>query len=334
MLFVVLLATAGMAAGAAVAGPQITGPPSAAVVRKRADMTDSAYLSSASSLCAQNHWDCCPLTTGPLPVPTPDTASSFVANHSYSSLAAAATIPTGYSKAFTNAHGSIQQSFGYLGLTQLSAYDADLCADFCNQDSGCRAFNIYVERDPVLRPAYSVCTDPPSTGNIACTRWGYPINGSSATNDGSWQASFRVAITASNGYNKNLDALPPQTIPDFTGPTVINNRAIQDDSYYLFVDHSDQSAFDPALCAADCKQNTAYNKAHAVNGVYTACNTFNAYIPVKNGVAEGTRCVLYSEIVSDITNKATNTGETRGNDVYTIGESDVYTLTTPDNGQL
>lgn len=270
----------------------------------------------------------------PLPVPTPDTASSFVANPPYFSLAAAATIPTGYSKAFTNAHGSIQQSFGYRGLTQLSAYDPALCADLCNQDPACRAFSIYVQRDPILRPAYSVCTDPPSTGNIACTRWGYPINESSATNDGSWQASFRVAITASNGYNKNLDAILPQTIPDFTGPVVINNRAIQDDSYYLFVDHSDQSAFDPALCAADCKQNTAYNKAHAVNGVYTACNTFNAYIPVKNGVAEGTRCVLYSEIVSDITNKATNTGETRGNDVYTIGESYVYNLTTPDNGQL
>ncbi|EOD50433.1 hypothetical protein UCRNP2_2792 [Neofusicoccum parvum UCRNP2] len=153
-----------------------------------------------------------------------------------------------------------------------------------------------------------------------------------ATNDGSWQASFRVAVAASNGYNRYQN-IPDKALPNFTGPVSIGNAAIQDGSYYQYIDHNDQSAFDPAICAADCQENTAYNKLHSGGGSYTACNTFNAYIPLKNGVAQGTRCVLYSQIVSNIAQKATNTGETRGNDVFTIAGSYVYTLTTPDSGQ-
>ncbi|KAL1621620.1 hypothetical protein SLS56_009156 [Neofusicoccum ribis] len=245
MLFVLILATAGVTAGAAVNAPQITNAPSAPELR--------------------------------------------------------------YTNSFTNAGGSIQQSFGYRGFTQLTSYDPNQCAAFCDQDDLCRGFNIYVERDPVLRPAYSVCTDPPSTGAISCTRWGYPINIANATNDGSWQASFRVAVAASNGYNRYQN-IPDKTLPDFTGPVSIGNAAIQDGSYYQYIDHNDQSAFDPAICAADCQENTAYNKLHSGGGSYTAC-------------------------VSDIAQKATNTGETRGNDVFTIAGSYVYTLTTPDSGQ-
>ncbi|KKY13288.1 putative conserved hypothetical protein [Diplodia seriata] len=293
---------------------------------KRADVTVSSYLSAASSMCSKNSWDCCPLTSGPVAAPTPDTADAFVANPSFASLAANAPTPTGYTNAFTNAKGSIQQSFGYRGNTQLNSYDPEECAAFCNLDDYCRGFNLFVQRDPTLRPAYSVCTDPPSTGSYGCTRWGYPINVANATNDGSWQASFRVAVVASNGYNRMHDKVPTKTVPGFATPVNIDDAAIQDDSYYLFVDHEDQSTFDPAICAKDCQDNTAYNKLHSGGGSYTTCNMFNAYIPLKNGIAQGTRCALYSQPVSNISQKATNTGGTQGDDVYTIGESYVYVL--------
>lgn len=314
MLFKFILATAGIAAAGALPQPQVTDAPTSTGLYKRADVTDSAYLSSASSLCAENSWDCCPLSTGTLPAPTPDTASAFVDNPSFTSLAVNAPTPTDYTKGFTNAGGSIQQAFGYRGFKYLDSYDPAACAAYCKEDSECRGFNIYIERCPILRPAYSVCTDPPSSGFIKCARWGYPINVARATNDASWQASFRVAIAASNGYNRDLSEIPQEKIANFTGPVVISSAAIQDTSYITYVDHTDQAAFDPAICAADCRANTAYNRLHSTDGTYTACvrclpdvwkarangfkNTFNTYITLKNNIAQGTRCALYSQTVS------------------------------------
>ncbi|KAH7002698.1 hypothetical protein B0J12DRAFT_706288 [Macrophomina phaseolina] len=70
MHFLTLLTSAGIAAGAAVAAPQITDARQPAAMRKRADVIDSAYLSSASSLCAQDHWDC--LSADDRPAARPD----------------------------------------------------------------------------------------------------------------------------------------------------------------------------------------------------------------------------------------------------------------------
>lgn len=296
MLFLFTFAAAGSAAAAALAAPQITAAPNFATLAKRADVTDSSYLSAASSLCAKNNWDCCSLTTGPLAAPTPDTASSFVANPSFSSLAVNAPTPIGYTSAFTNAEGSIQQSFGYRGYTQLSSYDPNQCAAFCNQDDLCRGFNIYVQREPILRPAYSVCTDPPSTGTVGCTRWGYPINQANATNDGSWRASFRVSIAGSNGYNRNHDSIPEKTLPNFVAPVNIYGAAIQDDSYYMVVDHKDQSAFDPAICATDCQENTAYNQLHSNGEPYITCvSHYCTILGAETDISDHFQCLHFAE---------------------------------------
>lgn len=302
----------------AVVQSTITPDPTADAVKKRSV--------SPADKCASNGWDCCPLPTGTLAVP--DTAAAFTTYAAYASLATGASTPSNYQQAFSNLNGATQQ-VGYRGVFTLDSYDPSVCAAKCDADSDCQAFNIYIERDPVLRPDYDVCQNPDATANIKCTLYGYPVHAETATNAGQYQGQFQILVAASNGYNKPYTA---PTLDNFNAPVGPLNGAIEDSHYYLYELYND-GPFSPASCAKGCQANTAWNKAHANNdGTYTACNFFNAYILYRDNNPVGTVCSYYSADIADPASKATNVGQYQGDVHVTVGESYTYTLTTQDNG--
>ncbi|CAD0105748.1 unnamed protein product [Aureobasidium uvarum] len=104
-----------------------------------AQATASANATSTPAIAKRQA--CTSLPTGAGPVPTPDTASAFLALSAFSSSASSAPTPSGYSNAFTNLRGS-SQAYGYMGYDVLSSYDTNKCAQKCSAKSGCLAFNI------------------------------------------------------------------------------------------------------------------------------------------------------------------------------------------------
>lgn len=71
----------------------------------------------------------------------------------------------------------------------MDAYDTVNCASYCDQQEGCIAFNIYMERDPTVDPGNN-CTNPASTTNYKCVKWGVQIQEATATNVGQWRGKF------------------------------------------------------------------------------------------------------------------------------------------------
>lgn len=263
----------------------------------------------------------------------PDTPTGFLADTTYSSASTNAVAPNGYSAApnFVNLQGSLSQ-IGYLGLYTLTSYDPNLCKAKCEANKFCMGFDIYFERDPSLDPNAQSCPNPASITNVKCTLYGYPVSGASATNKGQYRDSFQVVITGSNGYNKFLTPAP-QT--NFTGPVAlpaaINAPLYNGKDTYVGMKIFTSGPYDPSLCAAACQAQTAYDKATAASdGSYMPCNFFNSYILSKNTVPQGTYCSFYSRVWDS--SYATNTGQNRGSDVYTVSESFAYTLTNPDSG--
>ena len=73
-----------------------------------------------------------------------------------------ADTPTGYVLNFKGLYASTQQA-GYLTYYDLSDgdYEVDECADYCNKNEFCMAFNIWYERDPSVTAA-AACPNPVS----------------------------------------------------------------------------------------------------------------------------------------------------------------------------
>ncbi|GAB7357605.1 hypothetical protein MBLNU459_g0108t1 [Dothideomycetes sp. NU459] len=291
----------------------------------------------------------CPGATQPTgfgPVISPDTASAFLSDAGLAASASAAAAPTGYTSSFVNLQGSSQQ-IGYLGLYTLKAYDPSLCSAKCDKVSTCMAFNIYFERDPTVNPDSTVCTNPPSLTNIKCTLYGYPVSGDFATNAGQYRSQFQVVIAGSNGYTKTL---APSAITNFTnvgsyGAASINaplDTNYQYDSGNTFiVSKTATDPYNPAICAAYCQTQTAYDKANpdkrSGSPVYKACNFFNQYILMKDGDAQGTVCALYTEQWD--ASYATNTGYWSTDSAkkvhhWTISNSWGYAINSPDSGNV
>ncbi|KAF2137094.1 uncharacterized protein K452DRAFT_201582, partial [Aplosporella prunicola CBS 121167] len=248
-----------------------------------------------------------------------DTANAFLNYATYSDYATKASSPGNYSTAFTNKQASTDE-IGYRGVFTLDKYDPSLCAAKCNSDKDCLGFNIFIQREPKLRPDYDVCKNPDPTANVKCTLYGYPVSAETATNKGAYFSEFQSVIVASNGYNKENYAAP--MVPSFFTPEGPLAGAVQDSSYYLYELYT--SGFDPSLCGKGCKANTAYNEAHPpASGKPVRCFAFNAYIQYKNGSPEGTFCSYFSYAVN-ASSKATNVGETRGSDRITISNSYFY----------
>ncbi|RVD80497.1 uncharacterized protein DFL_008394 [Arthrobotrys flagrans] len=235
-----------------------------------------------------------------------------------------------YKKVFDGLRGSVSQ-IGYHGLTTLHAYDINACKTLCEKKAQCLGFNFYVERDPSLDPG-NLCPNPSIITNYKCTLWSFPFLAGAADNIGQTRREFKVVIAASVGYVKPYAA---SNLANFTsyGQDLygsINAPLLNGDSTYLGVKsypNTDVNVdyFEPAVCAAACDAQTAYNSRHHASTPcqYKACNFFDAYVVLKDGKAQGLTCTLYTWTWDD--SYAVNGGQTRSDGVYKVANSYTYT---------
>ena len=295
-----------------------------------------------------NHQEgaCASLPRGSGPIPSPDTADAFINYDAFASAASDADEPSGYFNTFTNIHAS-SSAYEYLGFTTLSAYDTDSCAAYCDTIEGCSAFNICkclepiemssligfltladFERDPTLEPGPG-CSNPPSSTVIKCVFWGGPVVPDNTGNGGQYRDKFHVVIAGSNGFITNrLLPIDGYNAPDFLSTAAINApRDCTGADTFLGSRVFNSGPFDPRLCSAACDSESEYNRANADTlDNPRPCQFFNTYLTYKNGVVQGQYCALYSE--SWDPSYATNMGQWRGSDYYTVDYSFAYSNST------
>lgn len=85
--------------------------------------------------------------------------------------------------------------------------------------------------------------------------------------------------------------------------------------------------FDPARCAAACDAQTQFNAEHPRDGVSQVCRFFNAYTLLRNNVPVAMYCSFYDREWA--ASYATNEGQWRDGDHYTIYSSVSYTVGSP-----
>ena len=209
----------------------------------------------------------------------------------------------------------------------MSSFDTIKCQQYCDATVGCYGINVFVERDPKYDPTAD-CKNPVSVTNYKCSLWGYAITDATATNKGGYRYDFHVVIAGSNGYTK---LAPPPGQPGFSGPAELGG-AINAPSGYMGMKYY-AGNYDPGLCSSACTATTAYDRRHPKStGAYDACNFFNSYVLSKNNVPQGTYCSLYTQAWAR--SYATNYGQYRGSDYYSISQSYAYTLTPQDPGHI
>lgn len=94
---------------------------------------------------------------------------------------------------------------------------------------------------------------------------------------------------------------------------------------YKFYPFTQDQGFNPQTCASACTAQSEYNQQHpAADGTYQICAFFNAYVLSDNGVPQGLYCSLYNETWGP--SYATNYGQYRDSDHYTVSDSYSYTL--------
>ena len=108
--------------------------------------------------------DCSTYQEGAAPLPDKDNWESFMAMGEYSDYAKNAETPSNYSKAFENLNATVNHA-SYIGVHTIYAYEPNVCANWCNLSPYCKAFNIYVSRDPSQDPGPG-CANPPATANF------------------------------------------------------------------------------------------------------------------------------------------------------------------------
>ncbi|QSZ36796.1 hypothetical protein DSL72_006679 [Monilinia vaccinii-corymbosi] len=332
-------------------------PPAAATSAGVAKVTAVAVPAGAARKRNIIKRSCCDVQpAGAGPTSTPDTAEAFLADPQYNAIASGATTPAGYKLAFSQLHGS-SQTTSYLGYETLDSYDTEGCASYCDQQEGCIAFNLYMERDPTLEPGAN-CTNPASTTNFKCVKWGVQISNETATNIGQWRREFlhpmrpkqthmqniltppppedfHAVISGSNGYNKQ--ALPPSA-PGYDGPTplpgAINaplDPTTQTDTYmgYQYFAFNDVQTFTNGViaCTSACTAQTRYNAAHPpATGNAPVCNQAIVYILNDNGAPQGIYCAMYTEAWAPA--YATNVGQYRGPDYWSVTQAYAFTTST------
>ncbi|KAL8845901.1 MAG: hypothetical protein Q9221_008968 [Calogaya cf. arnoldii] len=340
----ILLALLGLAS--AIPRPQlidtegVAAAPDPVFVVPAYDVVEEAGATNEPAIAPRNRLyrrdgNCAVQPAGSGPVSEPDTPDAFSSNPAYTALAENSPTPDGYSNIMLNAAASLSAS-KYMGLRTLKSYDTLGCASLCDQAPGCQAFNMYVERDPSLDPNIVSCPNPPSITSFKCTLWGATVSAAQATNKGQWRASFQVVIAGSNAYNK---VSPPPAIACYTGPAELGGainapyNAQGQNTYmgYKYRAFDQSQGYDPSTCAADCNAQTAYNKRHpAADGTYPTCVFFNAYVLSMNGVPQGLYCSMYTQVWA--ASYATNYGQYRGTDRYTVSRSYSYSLNLSGDG--
>ncbi|KAK7949322.1 uncharacterized protein PG986_010208 [Apiospora aurea] len=273
---------------------------------------------------------CAPQPTGYGPVPSPDTADSFLAYSASSAAANNAPVPSNYARTFVNTQGS-SSSYGYLGFTVLKSYDPVACASQCDTINGCSAINIYFERDPIRGPDDKLCPNPRSTAVIKCVFWGGPVDERSDEHQGGYIAQFHVVMAGSNGYVKKMFG----GVPGYTDP--LNGTAVDaainappdctGANTFMGAKVFTSGPFDVGLCAAACEAQTAYNLQHPpASGAPLTCQLFNTYMLMRDGTAVGQYCAMYTQYWGHL--HMTNRGEWRGSEGYTFAWSLEYSNTT------
>ncbi|ORY68295.1 uncharacterized protein BCR38DRAFT_506816, partial [Pseudomassariella vexata] len=211
-----------------------------------------------------------------------------------------------------------------MGSTTLGSYDPALCASKCNAITGCLGINIYFERDPTVEPA-ARCNNPRSTTVIKCVFWGGYVEAANAKNMGQWRADFHVVIAGSNGYMKEGVPNVPGFTGQFLGQKTINAPSdCNGKDTFMGSKVFSTSIFNPNLCAAACRSQNEYNTAHPPSDGHRPmiCKFFTTYLLAQNGNPQGQYCALYTQKWDS--SYATNNGQYRGNDHYTIGLSFSY----------
>ncbi|KAF1834143.1 hypothetical protein BDW02DRAFT_598499 [Decorospora gaudefroyi] len=124
-------------------------------------------------------------------------------------------------------------------------------------------------------------------------------------------------------------------IPGFT-TTALDNAAIQappgcngKDTYITVKTFPADDPFDAQRCAQACEAETQFNLDH-LNG-RAICRFFNFYMSLKNGLPDQQVCALYTQAWD--ASYATNEGQWRGDDHYTITGSYAFTNTTHDSDE-
>ncbi|KAG9840039.1 glycoside hydrolase, partial [Aureobasidium melanogenum] len=293
------------------------------VESQAAASVSSEIIAAASSTALDKRAasTCVPQPTGVPYNSSPDTASAFLADGYYSSVASAAPTPAGYVNTFTNLQAS-NNAYGYMGYQLLKTYDTQLCSQICDKINGCLSFNIYYERDPSVDPNDASCASPSSVVQIKCVFWGGPVLKSNALNAGQWRNKFQVVIAGSNGYvNKTIGPAAGYDQPVDLGDATIN-APLDCSGHDTFMQSRffTSGPFDANLCASACSAQSVYNLAHPpAEGQPKTCQFFTTYLLYKNGVALGQTCSLYTMAWNTTYN--TNQGYYYGNDHYTVGYS-------------
>lgn len=257
-----------------------------------------------------------------------DTDVNFSNTVAFSDAASGAQTPPGWTLAYSNQNGSSQGVYGYMGYSVLDTYDVATCASRCDAVQGCVSYNVYFERDPSVSPT-AFCSNPPSESVNKCVYYGGPVTQASATNNGQWRDDFHVVIAGSNGYVNNSIETPA----GYQSAVALGNGAIQAPSdcngagTYMGVKIFTSGPFDASLCAAACSATSDYDRRHPpASGIPQTCQFFNTYVLYNGTQAVGQYCAMYNDTWPAAF--ATNVGQWRGNDHFSIGYSYAFSNST------
>jgi hypothetical protein len=188
----------------------------------------------------------------------------------------------------------------------------------CDHDQGKTRFSLVDQND---------------ANGLKCVYWGGQTTDSNTVNVGQPRANFKVAIAGSNGYVTTKIATPAgYNTGLYYGKNAIN-APYDAQGYNTFMGSKIFTGiWNVDQCAAYCKSQSDYNTATAPKDGTPAkvCKFFNTYLltaKMANGdiKPQGQYCSLYTEAWPE--KYATNGGQWRGKDQYTIDYSFGYAKT-------
>jgi hypothetical protein len=175
--------------------------------------------------------------------------------------------------------------------------------------------------------------DQNNANGLKCVYWGGQTTDANTVNVGQPRADFKVAIAGSNGYVTTKIATPAgYNTGLYYGKNAIN-APYDAQGYNTFMGSKIFTGiWNVDQCAAYCKSQSDYNTATAPKDGTPAkvCKFFNTYLltaKMANGdiKPQGQYCSLYTEAWPE--KYATNGGQWRGKDQYTIDYSFGYAKT-------